>query len=1621
MTSVARAPRFWARTPAAFLLVAMLVLAGLAVTPGKARAAGPCDPPVTSPIACENSKPGTPQSDWDVSAGGSASIEGFATDISVNKGQTVRFKIRTNAHAYTIEIFRMGYYQGNGARRVATINPSASLPQNQPACSSNSTTGLVDCGNWGESASWAVPASAVSGIYFALLTRTDNEETNHIPFVVRDDASTSDLLFQTADTTWQAYNRWGGSSTYTSESLPQGRAYKVSYNRPFATRKCCDEDFVFSMEYPMVRWLEANGYDVSYTSGIDTDRRGSLITQHQAFLSVGHDEYWSKQQRANVEAARDAGVNLAFFSGNEMFWKIRWEDSADGTGTPYRTLVVYKETRADAKIDPSPEWTGTWRDPRFSPPSDGGRPENAVTGTMYMVDCCAFPMKVPAADGKMRLWRNTSVANLAPGATATLAENTLGYEWDVDADNGFRPPGLIRMSTTTESTPYVLQDYGKTTGQGTATHHLTLYRAPSGALVFGAGTIQWSWGLDDVHDASRNQEVPAPDVRMRQATVNLLADMGVQPATLQPGLTAATASTDTAAPTATVTAPATGANIQVGQQVTIAGTATDTGGGRVGGVEVSTDGGATWHPANGRESWTYTWNASGIGATQIRARAADDSANLGVPSAGVDVNVRCPCSIWPDSATPKVPADSDSNAIELGVKFRADTDGFVTGIRFYKGAGNSGTHTGSLWSTDGTRLATATFTGETASGWQEVSFAESVAVTAGTTYVASYLAPNGRYAADAGAFTAAGVDTPPLHALRAGVDGSNGVFRYGGGYPTSSFGDANYWVDVVFDTATGPDVSPPRVVGQTPPAGDVDVSVTTTVTARFSEAVTPSSVAFTVKEPNGTSVAGTLAYDPAARTSTFTPSAPLRAGVIHTATVSGATDAAGNTMNPPVSWSFTTAGPRECPCTIFSAAATPAVPAANDPDPVELGVKFRTDVNGFIHGVRFYKGAGNSGAHTGSLWSATGTRLATATFTGETASGWQQVSFDSPVAVTANTTYVASYHAPGGHYAINTNGFASAGAGTAPIRALGNGVDGGNGVYRYGSGGAAPTSTFNASNYWVDAVFSTDPGPPDTTPPTVTARTPASGATDVAVSSNVTATFSEQVGAGSIGFTLKDPGGATVAATTSYDETTKTVTLDPDATLVAGRTYTATVSGATDAGGNTLAAPVTWSFTTAAAGCPCSVWPSSTTPGTAASSDTGAIEVGVKLRADVDGWITAIRFYKGAGNTGTHVGSLWSATGTRLALALFENETASGWQQASLDQPVAVTAGTTYVASYHAPNGHYAADSGFFAGQGAGSGPLRALRAGTDGPNGVFRYGGASNFPTSSHQSSNYWVDAAFTTTQPAPDTTAPAVATKTPAAGATGVAATTSPTATFSEQVAGSSVAFTLERTSTGGAVAADLGYDPLTRTATLDPDSSLVAGASYTATVGQATDLADNDLAAPVSWSFTVAAAGCPCSIWSAGTTPANPSSSDNGAIELGVKFRPDVDGLVTGVRFYKGAGNTGTHTGRLWSASGQQLATATFSGESATGWQEVSFSEPVAVTAGTTYVASYHAPNGGYAYDSAAFASSGAGSGPVRALRSGVDGPNGVFRYGAGGVFPTSSFNSTNYWVDVVFTPA
>jgi len=322
-----------------------------------------------------------------------------------------------------------------------------------------------------------------------------------------------------------------------------------------------------------------------------------------------------------------------------------------------------------------------------------------------------------------------------------------------------------------------------------------------------------------------------------------------------------TASTDTIAPSSSITSLSSGATVFSDTPMTVTGTASDLGGGVVGGVEVSVDNGATWHPADGRENWSYSWTPGAQGSTTVMSRAVDDSGNIGAASTGIPVTIgppappNCPCSIWNASATPANASSTDAGAVEVGVRFRASVSGFISAIRFYKGASNTGTHAGHLWSNAGTLIGTAAFSGESASGWQEAAFPSPVAVTAGTTYVASYHTDVGRYAFDPGYFMVGGTDTPPLHALKDGVDGRTGVYSYGPGtFPSNTFQSTNYWVDVVFITSVAPDTSSPMISNVRATAGgngSESIAWTTSeaATSRVDYGTTATALTSTVSDP----------------------------------------------------------------------------------------------------------------------------------------------------------------------------------------------------------------------------------------------------------------------------------------------------------------------------------------------------------------------------------------------------------------------------------------------------------------------------------------------------------------------------------------------------------------------------------------------------------------------------------------------------------------------------------------------------------------------------------------------------------------------------------------------------
>jgi hypothetical protein len=366
------------------------------------------------------------------------------------------------------------------------------------------------------------------------------------------------------------------------------------------------------------------------------------------------------------------------------------------------------------------------------------------------------------------------------------------------------------------------------------------------------------------------------------------------------------------------------------------------------------------------------------------------------------------------------------------------------------------------------------------------------------------------------------------------------------------------------------------------------------------------------------------------------------------------------------------------------------------------------------------------------------------------------------------------------------------------------------------------------------------------TPPAVTSVTPASGATGVAASVAPTATFSQAVTPGTVSFTVKDSGGNSVAGTVSFNSGDTVATFTPGSPLAAGVTYTATVSGAQNASGTPMSSPFSWNFTTVGPTCPCSIWQNGTPTGAAESGTTNAQTVGLKFQASSDGYITAVRFYKEPDNTGAHTGSLWSSTGTLLANGTFSNETASGWQELDFSPPVAITAGTTYVASYFTTTGHPA-----YTDQGLASavvtGPLTALAAG-----GVYAAAPANTFPTSVFDNTNYWVDVVYS---PAAGATAPVVSTVSPANGSTGNAVSVAPTATFSQAVKPSTVSFTVKN-SAGKNVPGTVSFNSADTVATFTPGSPLAASITYTATVSGAQNASGTPMKSPYSWSFTTAA---------------------------------------------------------------------------------------------------------------------------------------------------------------------
>ena len=738
------------------------------------------------------------------------------------------------------------------------------------------------------------------------------------------------------------------------------------------------------------------------------------------------------------------------------------------------------------------------------------------------------------------------------------------------------------------------------------------------------------------------------------------------------------------------------------------------------GATVNVSGVANWSLVGSAPAGTYMTNnllvAGPVTAnTSATIRAVYSSGGVTLTNTYSVLIHKTVVTIWSNTTAPTVGDVGPDSPVALGVKFRSDVDGMITGIRFYKADANTGAHVGNLWSSTGMLLGTATFTNETASGWQQALFATPVAIASNTVYVASYHANNGHYSVDFNYFQGKGMDNPPLRALANGMAGGNGVYAYGTSsvFPNQTYSAANYWVDVVFLAG-----SPSALLSVTTtslPVGVMNVAYTEMLTAIHG--ILP----YTWSIISGTLPSG-LTLNPSSGTITGTPSAT--GTFSFTVQVRDAGSPA-QTATKPLSISIT---PTSMPTvvTIWSNTIAPTVVDGGPDSPVALGVKFRSDVDGTITGIRFYKADANTGAHVGNLWTSNGALLATVTFINETASGWQQALFTTPVAIASNTVYVASYHANSGHYSVDFNYFQGKGVDNPPLHALANGMAGGNGIYAYGSSGAFPNQTWNAANYWVDVMFLA--GSPSM-PLSITTTSLPAGVVNVAYTETLTAihgtspyTWSIISGTLPSGLTLNPSSGA--------------ITGTPSATGTFS--FTAQVR---DAGSPTQTAtqPLIISITPTV-----TIWSNTTAPTIVDGGPDSPVALGVKFKSDVAGTIAGIRFYKADANTGAHIGNLWTSNGMLLATVIFINETASGWQQALFTTPVAIASNTVYVASYHANSGHYSVDFNYFQGKGMDNPPLHGLMNGVFGGNGVYAYGSSSVFPNQNYNAANYWVDVVF-------------------------------------------------------------------------------------------------------------------------------------------------------------------------------------------------------------------------------------------------------------------------------------
>jgi uncharacterized protein YaiE (UPF0345 family) len=1193
-------------------------------------------------IVLENQKAGTAA--WRITnLAANNEILGYGDATSVNKGQTLNLKVSlAQAGQYQLDVYRLGYYGGAGGRLVTSVNGLNGLVQAAPTV--KPSTKLIEY-NWNTSYALQTGTDWTTGLYEAKLTNSTGKQT-YVPFVVRDDNRPADLGFQDAVATAQAYNNFGGSSVYDANS-PAGRAFQVSFDRPYAADHLgltstntdgFNNNNMLSWEYNMTRWLESQGYDVSYFTNLDVSTNPLQLYSQKALLLVGHDEYWSKEERNNIEQARDNGINLASFSANTGYWQVRFDPSS--TGQANRVLTIYKDSSGigtNPSLDPIAQSNPTSATTLFRSPQVN-RPENALLGVGYTGDT---PITYGGFDFVVSNAADPYYANTGLNNGDKLV-GLVGYEWDSLLNNGAAPAGLVTLSRS----PVPSSGLGPLgllpPGTDDTISNSVRYTAPSGAKVFSSGSVQWAWGLDS--DGVTN---PRVDPRVQQITVNILADMGARPKTPNPGIIVPPTGTNPNNTPGTIAL----SGIPTQNQVLTANVSDVNG---LTGVTINyqwqqSSNGTTWTDITGATNKTLTLAQPQVGL-QVRSNAnyidaLGTSENITSTATTTVLNVNDVGTV----AISGIPASG--NTLIATVTDLDGLTGVTIGYQWQRFVNNAWVNiAGAI---DRNLTLNSSFVG------QQVRVNTTYADALGGSESIFSLATNIITAVASSQSLFAATTTPTSTNLTDGT-GAAGDYELGMEFTSTKAGQINAIRYYKAASETGTHVG--KIWSST---GTILGSVTfaNETASGWQQQSLPSAI----------NIAANTTYVVSVNANThYVATSSGLASTITNGDLSAVADGSNGVFN---------FAPNLFPTQSFNNANyfrdvvfTPTANSPNTPGTISLS---GTPTQNQVLTANVADLNGLAGVTISYQWQQS-TNGAT----------WTNINGATSQTLTLTQAQVGNQVRSTANY----------------IDALGTSEN---------ITSTPTTAVLNINDVGTVAI----------------SGTPAAG-------NALTATVTDLDGLTgvTIGYQWQrfvNNAWANVAGANSQ-------TLALDSSFVGQQVRVATTYTDALGGSENIFSLASNTITSGSQ----SIFVATTTPASTNLTDgTGAAgdyELGMEFTSAKTGQINAIRYYKAPSETGTHVGKIWSSTGTLLGSVTFTNETASGWQQQALPSAINIAAGTKYIVSVNA-NTHYVATSGGLATT-IINGDLSAV---ADGSNGVFSFD-PNLFPTQSFNNANYFRDVVF-------------------------------------------------------------------------------------------------------------------------------------------------------------------------------------------------------------------------------------------------------------------------------------